>query len=74
MTAYGVTLLDCDVCGEVLDIGHPSIGAPFSDVRKIAKRLGWRSWPGVDACPRHADMSKGRVYAAVEAVRGGPVS
>lgn len=59
MTAYRVTLLDCDVCGEVFDSGFWGVSATFAEVRTRARAVGWESRGGRDSCPRHREGATG---------------
>lgn len=76
MSAYRVTMLDCDLCGEVYDPGPEGIRARISDVRRMAARESggwphqghaWRSSGSIDVCPKHWELSIEEVRAAVEA-------
>lgn len=76
MSAYRVTLLDCDLCGEVFDAGPKAVGASIRDVRHLASRTfdcssdwstksGWRSHENIDICPKHVEMTMGEASLAV---------
>lgn len=76
MSAYRVTMLDCDLCGEVYDPGPNGVAASFAVVRRMASREEtdwryegetWRSWRSVDICPKHSELSIPQALNQVEA-------
>ena len=80
MSAYRVTLLDCDLCGEVFDHGWQTIGASYAQTRRLAansyewtpdytRTAAWRSWRNVDICWKHDDLTMPQALAAVDARR-----
>lgn len=78
MSAYRVTMLDCDLCGEVYDPGMYGVAARYADVRRMAAREAtdwryegktWRSWRNVDICPKHHELTTSQALDAVDARR-----
>ena len=68
MSAFRVVLLDCDLCGEVCDLGGAAVGVTFAKVRRPS---GWRSWRDIDICPAHDDMTMPQALDAVDKRRAG---
>lgn len=71
MSAYRVVLLDCDLCGEVLDLGPHAVAATYALVRRQAVAYGWRSWRNVDVCSNHDELTMPQVLDAVDERREG---
>lgn len=67
MSAYSVTLIDCDLCGAVFDAGPQAVREKRSVVRGYARSEGWRSWRTVDLCPTHDELTMPQALDAVDA-------